>query len=226
MPMQNFLQHVANLDTGNVLYIQQQNDCLRQDFATLMADIDSEPAWALDVFGGPPEAVNLWIGGPQSVTTFHKDHYENLFAVVAGSKTFTLLPPSDVYRLGIKEYPVARYTAEKGGDLRNCQLDLSLEEPASSVRWCPIDPSVPEQSGEFPVFFDPELPEPLKVTVRSGELLYLPSLWHHLVEQTPGPEGVCIAVNMWFDMSMDTKFAHFSLIERLSAAVAATKRKS
>jgi len=31
--------------------------------------------YATQVFGGPPEAINLWIGDERSVTSFHKDHY-------------------------------------------------------------------------------------------------------------------------------------------------------
>ena len=30
--------------------------------------------------GGPPEAVNLWIGDERSVTSWHKDPFENIYA--------------------------------------------------------------------------------------------------------------------------------------------------
>jgi jumonji domain-containing protein 7 len=56
-----------------------------------------------------PEAVNLWIGNQRSVTSFHKDHYENLYAVVTGEKHFTLLPPTDLHRMYIRSYPSAHY---------------------------------------------------------------------------------------------------------------------
>ena len=36
-----------------------------------MPDI-SELEWASEAFGAPPEATNLWIGGDESVTSFHK----------------------------------------------------------------------------------------------------------------------------------------------------------
>lgn len=45
---------------------------MAEDFPALMPDI-SELEWANEAFGGPPEATNLWIGGDQSVTSFHKD---------------------------------------------------------------------------------------------------------------------------------------------------------
>ena len=58
--------------------------------------------------------------------------------------------------------------------------------------------------------------KPLRVTVRAGELLYLPSLYYHHVQQTADPDGRCIAVNFWFDMDYDVKFAYFQFLHALS----------
>lgn len=90
-------------------YLQQQNNCFPLEFAALADDADGDITWASEAFGCKPEAVNLWIGTPESVTSFHKDHYENLYAVVSGEKHFTLLPPTDVHRMYVKKYPVAQY---------------------------------------------------------------------------------------------------------------------
>ena len=197
---------------ANKLYMQHQNDCLRQDFPELLEDIQPMLPWADEAFGSQAEAVNLWIGGKESVTTFHKDPYENLFAVIAGTKTFHLLPPHDSYRLKCKCFPVANYHAENQ-NLAACRLCLVKKEDAPPVRWSAVDPrptstAVSEQ-------LHPALPKPLTVTVRSGEVLYLPSLWHHFVEQEGGPDGVCIAVNFWYDMAFDAKFAYYNLVEKL-----------
>lgn len=40
------------------------------------------------------------------------DHYENMYAVLTGTKVFTLLPPCDVWRMGIQRYPAARWTKQ------------------------------------------------------------------------------------------------------------------
>jgi len=53
-----------------------------------------------------------------------QDHYENMYAVICGIKTFWLLLPSDAHRLGIKPFPVAQY--ERGPDGK---LHLRLQEP-------------------------------------------------------------------------------------------------
>lgn len=75
----------------------------------LLPDVEPQLEFAAAAFGCAPEAVNLWIGDERSTTTFHKDHYENLYAVLRGKKVFHLLPPTDVYRMGLQLYPAAQY---------------------------------------------------------------------------------------------------------------------
>ena len=110
LPFAEALEHVLASASGHqVAYLQQQNDCFSSEFAALAGDADAEIAWASEALGCKPEAVNLWIGSPESVTSFHKDHYENLYAVVSGEKHFTLVPPTDVHRMYVREYPTAHY---------------------------------------------------------------------------------------------------------------------
>ena len=47
-----------------------------------MADI-CELEWANEAFGGRPEATNLWIGGNDSVTSFHKVRASRIPAISA-----------------------------------------------------------------------------------------------------------------------------------------------
>lgn len=49
------------------------------------------------------------------------------------------------------------------------------------------------------------------VTVKKGEVLYLPSLWYHHVQQTQG----CIAVNYWYDMKYDIKYNYYQFVTKL-----------
>ena len=122
----------TNCDTGKqpIPYLSQQNDNLRQNMPELLKDIQTTLPLATEAFGseasttaysldgdehsivsGALEAVNLWIGDERSVSSLHKDHYENMYAVVSGQKTFTLLPPTDVAFLApyTKVYPALRY---------------------------------------------------------------------------------------------------------------------
>jgi hypothetical protein len=52
----------------------------------LIRDIDSTITIAEDAFGSNSlEAINLWIGDERSVSSIHKDHYENIYAVISGN---------------------------------------------------------------------------------------------------------------------------------------------
>lgn len=53
------------------------------------------------------------------------------------------------------------------------------------VPWIPVDPLAPDLS-HYP---DYAKATPITVTVQEGEMLYLPSLWFHHVQQSHG----CIA---------------------------------
>lgn len=114
VPFPQALRLIASSNPNKlVAYAQQQNDCFRSEYSSLAADCDSHLGWATEAIGSEPEAVNLWIGNQHSRTSFHKDHYENLYAVVTGEKHFLLLPPTDVHRLYIREYLAATYTYSK-----------------------------------------------------------------------------------------------------------------
>ena len=111
--------------------------------------------------------------------------------------------PADSWRLCKRLYPVARW--QQTGS----SWDLKLQQPASTVSWCPIDRNTLEprcaadaqQQQTFPAMFAHDLPQPLSVIVEPGDMLYLPAMWHHQVEQIDDENGLCIAVNYWYDMT-------------------------
>ncbi|KAG1362831.1 hypothetical protein COCNU_10G010500 [Cocos nucifera] len=220
----DFSEALALIDaTGSpssptVAYAQQQNDCFRAEYSALAGDVEPDVPWATEALGCLPEAVNLWIGNERSETSFHKDHYENLYAVITGEKHFLLLPPTDVHRLYIRHYPAARYVLDDGKDATG-ELRLELEDPERQVPWCSVDPypetaeSMVEQREAFPLYFDG--PKPFECTVKAGEILYLPSMWFHHVRQTPDCNGRTIAVNYWYDMQFDIKYAYFNFLQSI-----------
>lgn len=176
-----------------VHYLQPQNNSMHDEYSSLLTDIDPHLQWATEAFGVLPDVVNFWMGRAESVTSLHKDNYENLYAVVRGEKIFTIYPPTDAYFIECKKYPVYRYNAE---------MELRSEE-CEEVPWY----SMP---GEFP--------KPFRVTVKKGQVLYLPALWYHQVEQVGDPSkkgDLCIAVNYWYDMRYDMKSAVHSFLDRL-----------
>ena len=239
MQMSDFLEHLATQQPSSqqqdnshgaeegsgsppsrqeIMYMQQQNGNFTSHFPELLDDIDAELQWASQAFGASPDAVNLWMGNSHSVTSFHKDHYENLYAVVTGEKTFTLLPPCDAYRMHLAEYPTATWCDTPRG------LEIVPGPDGEQVLWSPIEDLASHSSTEgyrrqHPAYFDPLLPKPFRVTVKAGEVLYLPSLWWHQVEQTAGKDNMVIAVNYWYDMEFDCKYAYFQLVEALTRSI-------
>lgn len=51
-----------------------------------------------------PDAQNLWMGYNDSVSSMHKDPYENIYCVVQGEKHFTLMPPDCYPFMGLNTY--------------------------------------------------------------------------------------------------------------------------
>ncbi|EFJ15103.1 hypothetical protein SELMODRAFT_119527 [Selaginella moellendorffii] len=211
MPFAQALEAVlGKRSSSNVAYLQQQNDCLRTEYSRLIDDVEADIPWATQALGSLPEAVNLWIGNENSVTSFHKDHYENLYAVVAGEKHFTLLPPVDVHRLYIRDYPAASYAQQE--DER--KLVMRSDRPRRMVPWASVDPECRHQDKhKFPRYFSSGGGEPFHCTVGAGEILYLPSMWFHHVTQRPDSGGRTIAINFWYDMAFDIRYAYFNFLE-------------
>lgn len=192
-----------------VPYLSQQNDNLRSEFPELVEDIKLDIQLATDVFeSGAPEAANLWIGDDRSVSSIHKDHYENFYAVISGAKTFTLLPPTDCVYLPEKVYPTAKYEISGGSDTLG-SLQLSSENcPTTSLSWISLDPDDPHVCEKYPSF---ARTHPLRCTVYPGEVLYIPAMWYHRVSQTVPT----ISVNFWYDQRFDFRYVFYSTIQQL-----------
>uniref|UniRef100_A0A7S0RY55 JmjC domain-containing protein n=1 Tax=Pyramimonas obovata TaxID=1411642 RepID=A0A7S0RY55_9CHLO len=193
-----------------VPYAQHQNGSFTEEYDSLIGDAEPHLEWASEALGGLPEAVNMWIGDERAVTSLHRDHYENLYVVVKGAKHFTLLPPADYHRLYTTNYPTASYVQKQEGG----EFEVIPQDPPQEVPWIPVDPHPFEPAvarRQYPRFFDG--PPPVECTVHEGDILYLPSMWYHHVRQTPNEEGVTIAVNYWYDMAFDCKYAYFNFVQ-------------
>lgn len=215
MPFPLALRLISSPSAGFVAYAQEQNDCFRTEYSRLAPDCEDHIPWASDALGCLPEAVNLWIGNHLSETSFHKDHYENLYAVVSGQKHFLLLPPPDFHRMYVRRYPAARYSYSQDTG----KFSLELEKPPRHVPWCSIiNPHISSidrdrQISEFPLYFNG--PKPFQCTINPGEILYLPSMWFHHVRQSPDSNGRTIAINYWYDMQFDIKYAYFNFLQSM-----------
>lgn len=200
----------------------------------MIPDAERDIPWATEAFGKSPDAVNFWMGGKHSVTSMHKDPYENMYGVVRGSKRFILHPPTDLPCVPYIHCTVARYSKTATSEFKikdeiitshcnecnvtdfhsgECSLDggvlngtCECHRPAK-VPWVVVDPLMPDYD-TYPCY---RFANGFVVTLLPGELLYLPSLWFHHVQQTDDT----IAVNFWYDMDYDIKYNYYKFVESL-----------
>ncbi|MES1907072.1 MAG: hypothetical protein MHM6MM_000259 [Cercozoa sp. M6MM] len=172
---------------NDVYYYQKQNDCLRQECPALLQDVPESVDWFQKLLGCPPDAVNLWTGGKHTVTSCHQDFYENLMLVVRGQKHLLLMPPQCLPWLRKREYPCGRWDKQSDGT-----WTVRRDPDNQRVEWIDLDAA---QWHGLHV---------RRVTLSPGDMLYLPAMWYHRVEQSSGDEGATVAVNWWHDMDFLT----------------------
>ncbi|KAI9159591.1 hypothetical protein H9P43_008931 [Blastocladiella emersonii ATCC 22665] len=192
-----------------VAYMQTQNGCLSDpgEWAALRAtgDVPATLSWADEAMGGAgPDAVNVWFGSAAAATAVHKDPYENLYAVVAGTKVFRLYPPSEAWRMQEEQLVPAHYaphasgSAAKGLEVGDA-FAVVPDADAPSVPWIVA-------------------PDADAVCIE----LFLPSQWYHAVHQVPSDTDVnplVVAVNWWYDMQYGSAFAHQQLVRALGSVL-------
>ncbi|KAF2397697.1 Clavaminate synthase-like protein [Trichodelitschia bisporula] len=198
--------------TGPVLYAQTQNDNLRNEYAPLYADIPPTIPFARIALQRPPDAINFWLGSARSRTALHRDPYENIYVQVLGTKTFTLLPPTEApcvneQRLRAGTYvPAAETQAEHEAEGPPAAVYPTLDSPPASIpfpTWDPDNPAVRPSPYSH-------LAWPIRLMLRPGDMLYLPALWYHAVAQGNGNEGISCSVNYWYDMDYSGAFYSLS----------------
>ena len=214
MMFSEFLEIIEKkVSKKGVFYVQKQDSNFTEEFSEIIQDASEDIPWATEAFGKRPDAVNFWMGEDKAITSLHKDHYENLYCVISGTKTFTLMPPTDLPFIPYEVYQPAKYTMTSSDEFEIIDLPPRDTcgtgfEAGALVPWIPVDPLKPDLV-RFPQFAKAR---PVVTTVHAGEMLYLPSLWFHHVQQSHG----CIAINFWYDMEFDIKYNYFKFLEGVS----------
>ncbi|KAI0068847.1 Clavaminate synthase-like protein [Artomyces pyxidatus] len=168
-------------------YFDQEVEDTQSELHPLRDDVPAEIPWCSEALGRHPDAVNLWIGNGQSVTSIHSDPYENIYHVVRGRKTFLLLPPTEGWCLEERLYPHAIYSRP---DASSPLVAVPSPSDTPPIRWSSI--THPERPGSLP----PQA-HPICISVSAGETLYLPAGWWHHVRQS---DDITIALNWWYDI--------------------------
>ncbi|EGC30777.1 hypothetical protein DICPUDRAFT_157443 [Dictyostelium purpureum] len=204
---------------GLVYYIQYQNNSFNLEYERLWKDISTSVSdFGKQVFGEfEVDAVNFWMGMSNAISSLHKDPYENLYAVVKGTKIFTLLPPTDYPFLYERDFKSATYVNEVSSS-SPFHLVAKLDEPSFTLPWIPVDPTKPLQDNiksGYPLI---ERAHPIDIQVHEGEVLYLPSLYYHRVAQKSNPSSgsnSTIAINYWFNMKYNLNYVYYQFLRNL-----------
>ncbi|KAF2710098.1 Clavaminate synthase-like protein [Pleomassaria siparia CBS 279.74] len=193
-------------------YLQTQNDNLRSEYTALFSSVPPSIPFAHIALQKQPDAINFWLGNSHSVTALHKDNYENIYVQVRGKKHFVLLPPVESVCVDERGVLAATYkprqregsaeSEEKEEDLNN--LIPHVTEPHTYTPFALWDPDTPPSDDRGTRFS--HLSQPMRVTLDEGDMLYLPALWYHKVSQSCNEEGICCAVNYWYDLEFGGSF--------------------
>ncbi|KAK8858712.1 hypothetical protein IAR55_002941 [Kwoniella newhampshirensis] len=166
---------------GNI-YRSEPHPSGSSELAMFQPYIERDIPWMKEAIGSEAEAVNLWIGDCNSTTSLHHDPYENIYHVLAGTKTFTLLSPIEGLWLNQQFHPSS-----------------TLQRTSSSESLVPVlDPPPTYPIPWVSAVNFPARVHPLRITLKEGQSLFLPAGWWHRVEQKEGLSGIVVAVNYWY----------------------------
>lgn len=191
-------------------YAQTQNDNLRTEYLTLFSDVPRSIPFARIALAQDPDAINFWLGNSHSTTALHKDNYENIYVQILGRKHFVLLPPVEAACVNEKSVLAGTYVPQPRSSTSSSlsseqhgeELIIKIDEPEEYVPFATWDPDEPEKNATpFSQYS-----RPLRVTLEEGDMLYLPALWYHKVSQSCNDEGICCAVNYWYDLDFSGGF--------------------
>ena len=154
-----------------------ENDNLRSEYMALLQDIPKDiPEMSANLDRRMPDAINFWLGTSASVTSLHRDNYENFYAQVRGRKTFTLIPPAQAACVNERWLACATYV--KSGN----EWIIEEDEPEAKVPVAVWDPDRPMANAtKFS-----SLCQPVTITLDEGDFLYLPACW----SVAPGHRGL------------------------------------
>lgn len=199
MTPEELFENLKDKPPGFVVYLSEQNNNLEERFEDLLYKglVSKGLSLGKTCFGSEREAINLWIGDERSVSSIHRDFFENLYCVTHGTKIFHLFPPIAQTFLREKEFVQGRYVYDE----RAGSFKAAVERDGDKIPWATVDP-IKDQTTDLEKLG-------LKANVSEGDVLYLPAMWYHRVTQSE----TTVAINYWYNMEFDHKWVYQSFVE-------------
>jgi len=138
----------------------------------------------------------IWASSGMATTGYHTDAPENLVVQLSGKKEFVLARPSELknlyYREAVDVLPHAMHRGPKDHEI----VFKGLKVPnRTSDTHSIIDIANPEAASRFPRYAKAS---GVSCHIDPGDVLYVPSFWHHAVLSKPGgSQCTSTMVNLW-----------------------------
>jgi len=179
MTFSEYLSFVENAETTGVMtggYLGKAP--LASSLPELAEDVEAAIASPFQqfkkCFGQNDRGVHTYFGCGRNTTAIHYDMHENLLAVLSGTKSFDLYPPTDADVLYPTTPPAYLHSAVP---------------PFTCPHGMPKD-----LAESWPLY---RHAQPLRVDLKAGDVLYLPIFWWHAVT---GGKNRNMILNWWCDM--------------------------
>ncbi|KAH9495848.1 hypothetical protein Btru_015241 [Bulinus truncatus] len=193
-----FLDLVENVSLGKVKNMSAylEYSTIADYFPELNEDI-SEMEFFKNVL--ELKHLNLWLSDGNTLGKLHFDPFDNFLCQISGEKELLLYEPHNNTRLYEAHIQEAKLSYDPFSHTFN--RDTLLE--STSMVMSPVDLSNPDFK-RFPKF---AVLEPLKCTIKAGEVLYMPAFWWHEVQSRPNSsEHRNLAVNYWYKPFLTREF--------------------
>ena len=213
MPFTRFHALLSERNGTMVPYLQQQNSSLTTELSLLLGDVGRIP-WADDTLVNL-DALNFWMGRYPTRTSWHRDHFENMYVVLRGCKIVRLLPPTDSYRMKLKAYSQSTWSSADDGTFSTWTLKPTQDDALlwSSLMPCTCLESRIDGLCSSCRHLYPNMP--LEIEVHAGDVLYIPATWYHEIHHKDTGETT-IAINFWYDMIHDAKYASMLAVDKIA----------
>jgi len=145
---------------------------------------------------------SLWLASGRVATGYHYDAPDNMLVQLAGEKEVVLLRPPEVKNL---YYVEAQDVEAKVELLPNSSVALKgiAQSNRSSSGHSMIDLTNPAAAKRFPRY---SRASGLTCQIKTGDVLYIPSFWHHAVVTQPDEDCSGFSLNLWYTSKRPNSF--------------------
>lgn len=151
------------------------------------------PPW-VEAAGLKLLSPSLWMASGIVTTGYHTDGPENLLAQLSGEKDVLLARPSEKDNLYYQEVADVQADMELGRD-GSIAISGLLAANRTSAGHSVVDIAGRVDPERFPRYAQAR---GMSCHLMAGDVLYIPSGWHHAVLTTPDTSCVGLSLNLWY----------------------------